>query len=115
VLKYATLYIGEGSTTASEAVILGTPAIYINTLRVGYMEEDEKRGLLFHPSDLEGIMTAINQILRSREYQEEFQKNWEKLHQDKIDVTAFMIWFIENYPESLRIMKENPDYQYRFK
>lgn len=27
---------------------------------------------------------------------------------DKIDVTAFKVWFIENYPVSLRIMKENP-------
>jgi len=26
---------------------------------------------------------------------------------DKIDVTAFMIWFIEKYPESVDIMKEN--------
>ena len=34
---------------------------------------------------------------------------------DKIDVTAFMVWFIENYPGSFRIMKEEPDYQYRFK
>jgi hypothetical protein len=34
---------------------------------------------------------------------------------DKIDYTAFLIWFIENYPKSASIMKENPDYQYRFK
>ena len=34
---------------------------------------------------------------------------------DKIDVTAFLTWFIENYPESKRIMKENPDYQYNFR
>ena len=27
----------------------------------------------------------------------------------------FMIWFIENYPESANIMKDNPDYQNRFK
>lgn len=27
---------------------------------------------------------------------------------DKIDVTAFMVWFIENYPKSAKIMKENP-------
>ena len=33
---------------------------------------------------------------------------------EKIDVTAFMVWFIENYPESAKIMKENPDYQLRF-
>ena len=26
---------------------------------------------------------------------------------DKIDVTAFMLWFIENYPETFKEMKEN--------
>ena len=30
---------------------------------------------------------------------------------DKIDVTAFLAWFVENYPGSAKIMKENPDYQ----
>jgi hypothetical protein len=34
---------------------------------------------------------------------------------DKIDVTAFMVWFIENYPDSVNIMKENPEYQDRFR
>ena len=33
---------------------------------------------------------------------------------EKIDVTAFMVWFVENYPESVEIMKKNPDYQLRF-
>jgi len=27
----------------------------------------------------------------------------------------FLVWFIENYPESNKIMKENPDYQYNFR
>ena len=26
-----------------------------------------------------------------------------------------VVWFIENYPESVKIMKENPDYQYNFR
>jgi hypothetical protein len=34
---------------------------------------------------------------------------------EKIDVTAFLVWFIENYPESVRIMREDPDYQEKFK
>jgi|GEM_PF-7079091 hypothetical protein len=29
----------------------------------------------------------------------------------KIDVTAFMVWFIKDYPESFKEMKENPDIQ----
>jgi len=34
---------------------------------------------------------------------------------DKIDVTAFLVWFVEYYPKSAKIMKENPDYQYNFR
>jgi hypothetical protein len=34
---------------------------------------------------------------------------------DKIDVTAFYLWFIESYPESSQIMKENPDFQNCFR
>jgi hypothetical protein len=34
---------------------------------------------------------------------------------DKIDVTAFMVWFIQDYPGSVTIMRENPEYQERFK
>ena len=37
-----------------------------------------------------------------------------KMLHEKIDVTAFYVWFIENYPQSAKIMKENPDYQLRF-
>ena len=34
-LFYATMYIGEGATTASECAMLGTPALYVNTISVG--------------------------------------------------------------------------------
>ena len=34
---------------------------------------------------------------------------------DKIDVTAFTIWFVEAYPDSVRTMRENPDYQFNFR
>jgi len=34
---------------------------------------------------------------------------------EKIDVTAFMVWLIENYPESAKIMKKDNDYQYKFR
>ncbi len=37
-----------------------------------------------------------------------------KMKAYKIDVTAFMVWFIKNYPESKTILDENPDYQYNF-
>ncbi len=37
LLAYATLFIGEGATMASECAVLGTPAIYVNSLQLGYL------------------------------------------------------------------------------
>jgi hypothetical protein len=34
---------------------------------------------------------------------------------DKIDVTAFLVWFIENYPKSETLMKKEPEFQVKFK
>ncbi len=49
LLYYADLSIGEGATTAAESALLGTPAIYVNTLSMGYTAElEEKYGLLYH-------------------------------------------------------------------
>ncbi|NJM14793.1 MAG: hypothetical protein HC896_04940 [Bacteroidales bacterium] len=32
----------------------------------------------------------------------------------KIDVTAFMVWLVENYPGSKQELMANPDYMYKF-
>ena len=34
---------------------------------------------------------------------------------EKIDVTKFFIWLIENYPDSILQYKSNPDIQWNFK
>lgn len=49
LLAYADLFVGEGATMAAESAVLGTPAVYANTLRMGYTDEIEARyGLLFN-------------------------------------------------------------------
>lgn len=115
ILHYATLYVGEGGTTASEAVVLGTPAIYINSLDAGLFDEEQKRGLLSHISRLDHILEASCIVLTGEDFQKSFKQKWEKLLAEKIDPTALLVWFIENYPESKHIMKENPNYQYNFR
>jgi hypothetical protein len=115
-LYFASLYIGEGSTTASEATILGTPAIYINSLVVGYCkEQEEKYGMLYQFKTNEGIVEKAVQILTTQNLREYYKDKGRKMLSEKIDPTAFMVWFIENYPNSESIMRENPDYQYNFK
>ena len=37
---------------------------------------------------------------------EEFKARRQKMLSEKIDVTAFLVWFIEHYPESIRRVQE---------
>ena len=46
VMAYASLYIGEGGTMASEASMLGVKTIYINSLEPGYLKDENQKGLL---------------------------------------------------------------------
>ncbi len=114
-IAYSNLYIGEGGTTASEAVVLGVPAIYTSSLKAGIFDEEENRGMLFQLRKIDEIKTCAIKLLKGDNIKDEFLKKREKLLNDKIDPTAFLVWFIENYPDSKRIMKDNPDYQYNFK
>ena len=61
------------------------------------------------------LYKVVEELVKSPNLKEIYQERRKKMLADKIDVTAFMVWFIENYPESAKIMKENPDYQYNFK
>jgi predicted glycosyltransferase len=115
VLYYATLYIGEGATMASECAMLGTPAIYVNSLTSGTIEEQERYGLLFSYRNSDSILEKAEELLKISNLKQEFIQKRDKMLCEKIDVTAFMVWFIENYPDSAKTMKENPEYQYRFK
>jgi len=115
VLFYSTLYIGEGATTASECAMLGTPAIYVNSLSAGTLEEQERLGLLFSFRNPEGVLEKTLELLKMPDLKTEFHKRRNAMLAKSIDVTAFMVWFVENYPGSVKIMKENPEYQERFR
>ena len=120
LIYYASMLIGDSQTMTSEAAVLGTPAIRCNTFvgRISYLEEEEhKYGLTygFRPENSNAMFAKIEELIAIPDLKMEWQRRRQKMLADKIDVTAFQTWFIENYPESARIMKENPDIQYRFK
>lgn len=114
-LAFTTLLVGEGATMASECAMLGTPAIYVNSLTAGTLEEQEDYGLIYGFRNSEGVMDKASELLKTLNIKQKWQHRRQRMLSDKIDVTAFMVWFVENYPSSVNIMKDNPDYQYRFK
>ncbi|HOO53386.1 MAG TPA: DUF354 domain-containing protein [Methanothrix sp.] len=119
-LYYASMLVGDTQTSTTEAACLGTPAIRCNSF-VGqndmsnFIELEEKYGLIFNYNTSEKAIERSIELIQQRGLKEEWIFKKERLYKDKIDVTAFMTWFIENYPGSLRAMENDPSYQERFK
>ncbi|MBI88901.1 MAG: hypothetical protein CMG60_02340 [Candidatus Marinimicrobia bacterium] len=111
ILFHATLFIGEGATMASECAILGTPAIYINTLTAGTLEEQEKNGLVYIFNSTEGVKEKAISIIKNKKIKTNQIQKRDKFIKKTIDVTKFMKWFILNYPESKKEMFENSEKQ----
>jgi len=115
LLYFATVYLGEGGTTAAEAGVLGTPSIFISSLAGtmgNFIELEKTYGLLYSFSDCDAAIGRAKEILQNPFSKEEWRMKRKKLLKDKIDVTAFIVWFVENYPRSFEEMKEHQKIQY---
>ena len=97
-LACADAYIGEGGTMASEAACLGTPAVYLNSLRLGYVDEEERYGLLQQYAGFDkNVLKNILLTGKSAEH----EKNRTQFWRFQIDVTDFIVQFLGAYPHSL--------------
>ncbi len=117
LLYYATLYVGEGGTTASEAALLGTHAIFISTIAkyCGNFNDINRYGLLWTTDNDEDTLKKAVELLQVSDLKNLGRSKRDRLIAEKIDVNKFMLWFIENYPESAVIMKEKPEFQNTFR
>jgi len=83
-----------------------------------HTDQEEKYGLVFNfgisPVDQLNAISKGSEILRNPAAKSLALKNRTDFLKSKIDVTALFVWLIENYPASLKILQETPDYQYRF-
>ncbi len=117
-LYYAQLLVCDTGTMATEAAILGTPGIacFSSVNRFGnFIELEQKYGLIYNYREPDKAIKKAVELIQRPGLKEEWQQKREVLLQDKIDMTAFMVWFIENYPESFKEIKENPEVQFRFR
>lgn len=115
VLYYAHLFIGESGTMAIECAVLGTPNIIINTLApsIGIIDELVNRYQLQKMfTSFQDAWPTIQTILLDQDYKTKMQANVSALLNDKIDVTAFLVWFIKNYPESIQVVAK-PGFDFR--
>ena len=97
-IYFATMYIGEGAKTASEAAVLGVPSIYVSTTRRGYLDELEERYDLAYtiPNREQAFEKAIG-LLEDEDVKKKWQKKREKMLSEKIDTAKFIVDFVEEY------------------
>ena len=100
LLFHASLCIGEGATTASECAILGTHTLYVNTLGLGYISDiSERYGLIVDFSSREfddaAVIREAKRILEIPDFKALGKSKACEIVKDKIDVTSFMVSFIE--------------------
>lgn len=120
VLYFASMLIGDSQSMTVEAALSGVPSFRLSSFvgKLSVLEELEQVYNLtygFKPSDFDKMLDEIKELLKMDGYRSVFNTRRQQLLAEKIDVTSFYLWFIENYPESVKIMRENPDYQYTFR
>ncbi len=119
-LSFAEMLICSSQSMAVEASVLGTPSVRISSFagKISVLEELENKYKLtfgIKPENEREIIDKIEELVNYPNLKDTFQIRRKIMLSEKIDVANFLFWFIESYPVSVKVMKENPDYQYKFK
>lgn len=119
VTAFASMIFGESSTMAEEASMLGVPSVFLNDASTYYTKHLEKDYQLMYnltesEEDQQKAIQIGTDLLKQKDLTV-WKERRDKMLGDKIDVTAFLCWLVDNYPKSKQVLKENPDYQYSFR
>lgn len=119
VMAAANLFIGDSQSMSTEAGLLGTPFIRFNDFvgKINVLNDIEniyKLGFGVKTDDIDRLFRLVEEIINTNNIKEIYKTRAQKLFDDKLDVTDFWIWLIENYPNSINILKKDPDYQVKF-
>jgi uncharacterized protein len=114
-LAYADLVIGDSATLMAEAAVLGTPAVYTGYFvgQRGYLNELEHDfGLLWGIPDYDypAMLEQIDRLLTMPDRIGHFAQKRDEMLQKRFNPTPFYLWFIDNFPNSLATMRQNPDH-----
>lgn len=120
VMAFAQMFVGDSQTMSAEAGVLGTPFVHFNDFvgRLSYINELEDYyhiGYGHKTNDPDGMLASIQKWLDEPNRRELGQQRRQQMLNDKIDYCKFLTWFIENYPDSVAVMKQTPEYQLNFK
>lgn len=109
LLYYATMFVGDSQTMTSEAALIGTPAFKCNTFagRLSIPNEIENKYHLcfsYLPEDFDKMLKDIQDHLDNQDLKNVFAERRERMLHEKIDLTAFLVWLVNEYPSSVKMV-----------
>lgn len=118
-LYFAEFLISDSQTMSAEAGVLGTPYIRYNDFveRISYLDELEKKyelGFGIKTTNKDLLFEKIDYLLSQYNLKEIWRVKKNKMLSEKIDLTEFLVWLIEEFPESASVLQKDMKYQKRF-
>ena len=109
----ADMFISESGSMATEAAFLGTHSIVLNSAapNFGVFQRLSKYENFYVAQDFDDVLNTSQNLLKKKNLKSIGKSIAPKIIADCINMTDFLVWFIEEYPHSKDIMKDNPDYQ----
>ena len=114
-LNECRVFWGNSATMAAESAMLGIPSVFVGGEKFAYISELESYGLLYYytPDQIDDSFQKLEELM-AESSRSKYESIRLKLLSEKIDVTGFLLWFIENLPESASIIQSDPEYHLRY-
>ncbi|CAG4999629.1 hypothetical protein DYBT9275_02266 [Dyadobacter sp. CECT 9275] len=119
VLAQSALLISDSQSMSVEAAMLGVPSIRYSDFagKISVLEELEHTYKLtfgLKTGNETKLISQLMELIKQPDLKNLFQERRNKMLSEKINVTRFLTWFLEQYPGSVEIMKADSKYQDTF-
>jgi uncharacterized protein len=119
LLNYARLLFTDSQTMTTEAAVLGTPAIRCNSFAGdndmgNFVELENEFNLIFNFDDVVPALAKARELFAMQDLKGVWTLRRDEMLKKKIDVTAFNVWLIEHYPNSVARLRTDPGLQSMF-
>lgn len=99
VLAAATVVIGDSQTVITEAALLGTPAVRVNTWarsspHLTELEERYQLAYSFLPEELDRSLGLITEIIKAGDTEELWRRRRDRMLGDKVSLTDWYVDFV---------------------
>jgi hypothetical protein len=112
LLAFARLLVCDSGTMTTEAALLGTPVVHFDTIGQSFgnfAELEQRYGLVCNIASPEQALDRALTLVARPGLKDEWRAKREAMLKEKIDVNAFMVRFVEQYPASFAACREQGD------